>query len=250
VIANFGYYSVHPAQVFAIWNGGLSSFGGLLFAFPVGLVYARKRCPELPLGRGVDLVSPVLVVAWAVGRLLGPQLMVAGGGKPTNAWYGMYYAGQAGKRLPVPLFQAVECFVIYLIVLQVEKWAHGRGNRPVGLVTAAAATLWGLSRFVDERFWLTHDNGTDAVEGASIAFVVVGLAFMAWMVRRGRRRGWGEPDAVVSADPADEDPALQEGEPGEPADAEDAAADADAHLDADVDAEAETEVGTERSLPG
>ena len=210
VIANWGYYHVHPGQIIAVWNGGLSSYGGLLLAFPVGIYIARKRCPELPLGRAVDLLAPVLVSAWAMGLLLGPQLMVAGGGKPTNAWYGMYYSGQPGKRLPVPLFQAFECFVIYLVVLQVEKWIHARGDRPVGTVMAAAATLWGLSRFVDERFWLTQDNGTDAVEVASLAFVAVGMLYIGWRIVRERRRqerGEIEPasEAAVLEEAADED---------------------------------------------
>lgn len=234
VIANFGFYSAHPGQMFAIWNGGLSSFGGLLFAFPVGMYIARKRAPELPLGRAIDLLGPVLVVAWAMGRLLGPQLMVAGGGKPTTAWYGMYYAGEVGKRLPVPVFQAIECFVIFLIVLQVEKWTHSRGDRPIGTVMAASALLWGFSRFVDERFWLTQDNGTDAVEIASLAFVGLGLAYIAWTIVRDHRKGLlvTQPEAVAPLPAADDEGEAEgEGENAEieaPADgsvlAEDAAA--------------------------
>jgi phosphatidylglycerol:prolipoprotein diacylglycerol transferase len=205
VIANFNSLYRHDLiGVFEVWHGGLSSYGGLLFAFPVGLWIVHKRCPELRAGRAVDILAPVLVAAWALGRLLGPQLEVNGGGRPTNAWYGMYYAGtEVGKRLPVPIFQAIECFVIYLIILQVEKYTHARGNRPVGLVMAAGATLWGLSRFVDERFWLTQDNGTDAVEVASLAFVGVGLAYIGWRVWRDRRQGAAaapeEPASAVTA---------------------------------------------------
>lgn len=211
VIANWGYYEGHPSDIFAIWHGGLSSFGGLLFAVPVGMYIAHRRCPQLRLGRALDLVAPVLVSAWALGRLLGPQVEVAGGGKPTHAWYGMYYAGQVGKRLPVPLFQAAECFVIFLIVLQIEKWTHARGDRPIGLVMASAVTLWGFSRFVDEYFWLTHDNGTDAVEIASLAFVVAGVAYIVWRILREKRR---PPDAVT--EPAEPVTAL---EPGDAVDA-------------------------------
>jgi phosphatidylglycerol:prolipoprotein diacylglycerol transferase len=247
VIANLSYYTARPADIFAIWDGGLTSFGGLALAVPVGMWCAHRWCPELRLGRALDLVSPVLVLAWSIGRLLGPQLMVAGGGKLTNAWYGMYYSGEVGKRLPVPLFQSAECFVIWLIVLQVEKWAHARGDRPVGLVTAASATLWGLSRFVDERFWLTHDVGTDAVEGASIAFVVVGLAFMGWLVVRGRRRGWGEPEAVVAAGADDEEAAAQ-ADLATPAESHAASAGGD-DLDGDLDADVHDDAETERSLP-
>ena len=32
VLSMFGYYSHHPGQVVAVWQGGLSSFGGLIFA--------------------------------------------------------------------------------------------------------------------------------------------------------------------------------------------------------------------------
>jgi phosphatidylglycerol---prolipoprotein diacylglyceryl transferase len=198
VIANWGVYSRDPGQILAIWNGGLTSFGGLALAFPVGMYMKRKYAPEIPMGRAIDLLGPVLVAAWAMGRLLGPQLMVAGGGKPTTAWYGMYYAQQAGKRLPVPLFQAIECFVIFLIVLQVEKWCHRFADRPIGTVMAASATLWGLSRFVDERFWLTQDNGTDAVEVISLVFVGLGLAYIAWTIYRDRRKGLLVPPAAAA----------------------------------------------------
>ena len=36
----------------------LSSFGGLLVAVPTGIVLTRRRCPELPLGRALDLAAP------------------------------------------------------------------------------------------------------------------------------------------------------------------------------------------------
>ena len=66
----------HPGQIVAIWQGGLSSFGGLILAVPVAIVVVRKRCPDLGVLNGLDIVMPVLLAAWALGRLLGPQLMV------------------------------------------------------------------------------------------------------------------------------------------------------------------------------
>ena len=199
VLANLSYYRTDPAAVFAIWQGGLSSFGGLLAAVPIGLVSARRRCPQLSLGRAGDLVSPVLVIAWAVGRLLGPQLMVAGGGKPTTAWFGMYYAGEVGRRLPVPIFQALECGAIYLVALQVER-SVARKHLPTGLVTAVTVSLWGLSRFVDEYFWLTHDTGTDAVEIGSLALFGAGVVLAGIILFRHRERSPNSAgDAVMTA---------------------------------------------------
>ena len=203
VIANFGYYSAHPIDIFAIWHGGLSSFGGLALAIPVGLLSARRRCPSLRALFTADLVAPVLVLCWAIGRLLGPQLMVAGGGKPTSSFVGMYYAGEVGKRLPVPIFQALECFAIYFIVLRIERAVAARGG-PQGLVVCMTVGLWGLSRFFDEFLWLEHDNGTDAVEIASLAMFAAGLLIAALLLAR------SHPNSEQSSSAATNDASVEE----------------------------------------
>jgi len=147
VLSNLGYYEANPGDIPAIWHGGLSSFGGILFAVPVGILIARWRCPELRLGRAMDLIAPVLMAGWAVGRLLGPQVEVAGGGHRTTQWFGMYYAGQVGKRLPVPLFQAAEDFGVFCVLLLVERrlarWPDGtaRSGYPSGTVIGIGMVL-------------------------------------------------------------------------------------------------------------
>jgi len=193
VIANISFYADNPGDIFAIWHGGLSSFGGLLFAVPVAIVLARRRCPELATSRALDLVAPVLAAAWGVGRLLGPQLMVNGGGHPTNAWYGLEYAGQVGKRIPVPVFQSLECFAILGILLLVERWT--RAGRPVGMITALAVALWSLTRFTDEFFWLAVPRLWDAVEVVSLILSACGFVAAALLWRRHRRLGAARPDA-------------------------------------------------------
>ena len=195
VLSNLTYYVHNPAQVFAIWHGGLSSFGGLLFAVPVGILMTRRRCPELPVGRALDLIAPVLLASWALGRLLGPQLMVAGGGHPTHQWFGMYYAGQAGRRLPVPLFQAAEDFGVFLVLLMLERrlgrWPDGtpRSGYPTGAVIGTAMVLWGIERTLDEHLWLGEDGklGSALVQIAGLLLVVGGAA----LLLRARRR-WRE----------------------------------------------------------
>ena len=195
VLSNLHYYSNNPSQVLAIWHGGLSSFGGLLFAVPTGLILTRKRCPELPLGRALDLIAPVLMAAWAMGRLLGPQLMVAGGGHPTHQWFGMYYAGQQGRRLPVPLFQAAEDFGVYVVLILIERhlnrWPDGsvRTGYPAGTVIGTAMALWGIERALDEHLWLGEDGrlGSALVQIAGVLLVVGGAV----VLLRTRRR-WQE----------------------------------------------------------
>jgi hypothetical protein len=113
-----------------------------------------------------------------MGRLLGPQLMTAGGGKATSDWFGMYYAGQSGKRLPVPIFQALECGAVFVIALLVERLIRQRQG-PVGVICATVVALWSLSRFFDEYLWLGPDNGTDAVEVTALILTGLGLLTVA-----------------------------------------------------------------------
>ncbi len=194
VLSNLSYYAHDPAQVLAIWHGGLSSFGGLLFAVPTGIILTRRRCPELPIGRALDLVAPVLMASWALGRLLGPQLMVAGGGHPTHQWFGMYYAGQVGRRLPVPVFQAAEDFCVFLVLIYLERrlgrWPDGspRTGYPSGAVIGTAMVLWGIERTLDEHLWLGEDGklGSALVQIAGVLLVVGGTVVLVRTRRRWR----------------------------------------------------------------
>jgi len=173
VIPNWSDYSGDPLQVFAVWNGGLSSWGGLILGIPTGLWVAHRRCPSLTPANAMDLAAPVLIAAWGLGRLLGPQLMVRGGGHPTTQWFGMYYADQVGKRLPVPLFQSIDSFCIFGIVLLVERYVR---QRPRGFVVSVTAALWGLGRFFEEHLWLSYPGhlGSELVQGAGLALFVAG----------------------------------------------------------------------------
>jgi phosphatidylglycerol:prolipoprotein diacylglycerol transferase len=233
VVSDLSYYSHNPGQIVAIWQGGLSSFGGLLFAVPVAIVSSRRRCPQLATMRFADLMAPVLMACWGIGRLLGPQMMVAGGGHATNQWFGMYYAGQPGKRLPVPIFQSMEDLTIFGILLLVERWlrisaptpaaAVGGGPAPArllppsGIVLGVGMVLWGVERFLDEHLWLGEDGhlGSLLTQGAGILLAVAGVALLISRIgplRRWRRGEGGDPapgrpgpgeDAGVPDDPDD-----------------------------------------------
>jgi phosphatidylglycerol:prolipoprotein diacylglycerol transferase len=233
VISNLSFYSHNPGQILAVWQGGLSSFGGIIFAVPVAIVSTRRRCPELATLRFADLMAPVLMACWGIGRLLGPQMMVAGGGHPTNQWFGMYYAGQVGKRLPVPIFQSIEDFAIFAILLLVERWLRSidpasgevadgtqgapRVLPPSGIVIGVGMVLWGIERFLDEHLWLGEDGhlGSILVQIAGVALAVFGIALLISRIKplqRWRNGEGGDPAPSVSIQAVDTLPS-DEGDP-------------------------------------
>jgi len=202
VVANISYYAAQPVQVLEVWHGGLSSFGGLLGGVPTGFLLARRRAPGVPLRPLADLAAPVLMAAWGLGRLLGPQLMVAGGGHPTHQWFGMYYAGQVGRRLPVPVFQALISFGILLVAWQVERYAKARPVQTElsGLVMAVTVGCWGLGRFCEEHLWLAYpgNTGAVAVQAAGASLCCIGFATAGWLLLRGRRQAAAAASSATS----------------------------------------------------
>jgi phosphatidylglycerol---prolipoprotein diacylglyceryl transferase len=186
VVSNLSDFRDDPISVFSVWHGGLSSFGGLLFAVPTALFIAHRKCPELSILRGLDIVAPVLLAAWAMGRLLGPQLMVAGGGHLTNAWFGMAYDGQSGYRVPVPIIQAIEDATVYVVLLLVERRldhhrdGSARVGYPPGIVTGIAMVAWGFTRTLDE--WTLLAGGTNLgsvlVEFAGLCLIFGGIIIL------------------------------------------------------------------------
>ncbi len=203
VVANWtSQYEHNPGQIVQVWNGGLSSFGGLMLGIPVGFILARRRGPRIPGLQMADLVTPVLLASWTIGRLLGPQLMVRGGGHPTTAWYGMYYAGEVGKRLPVPLFQSAMTFVMLLVAWRVERFVEHRGG-PRGLVMSVGIMIWGVGRFIEEHFWLARPgNGGDlAVQVTGVVLAVLGAAISLILLAR-QRATTSTPPTPATPDPS------------------------------------------------
>jgi phosphatidylglycerol:prolipoprotein diacylglycerol transferase len=214
VLTHLSTYTAQPLQVFAVWHGGLASFGGLIFAVPVALWQAHRHCPEIGVLEGLDIAVPALAAGWAIGRLLGPQLMYQGGGHATTSWIGMYYAGQMGKRIPVPIIQAIEDGLLCVLLLVVEH----RLNRivsehpgvvpPRGGLTAIAMFVWGIARALDERLWLGEDGhlGSLLVQGAGVALavggVVIGIgALRAWLAYARLPASTGVADSAQLAGP-------------------------------------------------
>jgi len=184
IATNWSYYSGHPARWIAVWQGGLASFGGIALALPVGIWLQRRWWPTTRLAAFTDALIPALVAGWALGRVLGPQFMVNGGGHLTTSWFGMHYADQVGKRVPVPLIQGGEDALLWLALLRLEaKWT----TRAVGSLSGVAMVIWGLVRAFDER-WLLGEQSHSGSIGVQLAGLALSLAGFVTLWRAHRRR--------------------------------------------------------------
>jgi prolipoprotein diacylglyceryltransferase len=97
----------------------------------------------------------------------------------------VYYAGDHPnlKVLPIPVFQAIDSFIIFGILLLIERYYR---DRPTGFILAATMTLWGAERFLEEHFWLGQIGGLGSVlvQVAGLTLFGVGLVVLAVLWRR------------------------------------------------------------------
>lgn len=179
VATNWSYYRGHVGSWFAVWQGGLASFGGIALAIPVALRLGKRFWPESSALAFADTLLPAIVAGWALGRVLGPQFMVDGGGHLTHQWFGMHYHGQVGKRVPVPLIQGAEDALLWIALCRLER-RHPR----VGTVTGVALTVWGVVRAADERWLLGQQShsGSVGVQLAGLAMALAGVVI--WLRSR------------------------------------------------------------------
>jgi prolipoprotein diacylglyceryltransferase len=110
--------------------------------------------------------------------------MVAGGGHLTHQWFGLYYSGQVGKRVPVPLIQGAEDCLLWLALLGLQRQKIGQR---AGVVTGAGMIVWGLVRALDERLLLGQDShsGSAGVQIAGVVLAFAGVVVLAIQLKRG-----------------------------------------------------------------
>ena len=67
ILTNLQSYLEHPLDMVKIWEGGLVFYGGVLFAFPTVIWFAKKK--GLPLWQTADIWAPSIAIGHAIGRL-------------------------------------------------------------------------------------------------------------------------------------------------------------------------------------
>ncbi|MGI6153645.1 MAG: prolipoprotein diacylglyceryl transferase [Christensenellaceae bacterium] len=60
------YYSQHPEEIIAVWNGGIAIYGAVIGGVAAAAILSKWR--KFPLGRLLDITAPGLVVGQIIGR--------------------------------------------------------------------------------------------------------------------------------------------------------------------------------------
>ncbi len=154
VILDLDFYIKHPAEIPAIWHGGIAIHGAILGGIIAGVVYFKliKKTALLPYA---DVVSYGLVIGQAIGRW-GNFFNSEAFGCPCDLPWKLYiepisrpiqYADYSYFH-PAFLYESIWDICVFLILFFfVRKWAQ---NKP-GIVFFGYLGLYSVGRMIIEN---------------------------------------------------------------------------------------------------
>lgn len=140
VLSHPSFYFPQPALIFAVWQGGLAFFGGLLGAALAGWWFSRKA--GISLAQLADLLILPAMAGLALGRIanfINGELV----GIVTEVSWCVVFPGIEGCRHPYQLYAAG----LFFSFLGVLWWIRSKQPKE-GLLFWSFALLMGLGRLL------------------------------------------------------------------------------------------------------
>ncbi|MFQ5354731.1 MAG: prolipoprotein diacylglyceryl transferase, partial [Thermodesulfobacteriota bacterium] len=179
VFFNFSYYMRLPAEIPAIWHGGLAIHGGIAGGLGAAWIYLRRK--KISFWQLSDCVAPALILGQAFGRF-GNFMNGDAHGVPTTLPWGMVFSAEsaAGRQFPgipihpVMLYELLLNLSIFLFIwLVLRKKEHGRG-----FIFASYVAMYSVIRCFVE--WFRADSlmlgEWRAAQIVSISLFIISIA--------------------------------------------------------------------------
>lgn len=138
------YFLNNPAEIFAIWHGGMSFHGGFLGVL-IGLFWISKKYKISWLSL-TDFVAPLVPLGLFFGRI-GNFINQELWGRTTDVpWAMVFPLTDSIPRHPSQIYEALMEGLILFIIL----WFFSKKPRPLGQLSALFLIFYGLFRFLIE----------------------------------------------------------------------------------------------------
>ncbi len=178
-------FADRPLSVFAVWEGGLVLFGGLLAGIAVGWLLARRR--GLDIAAFADAVAPAIPLAQAIGRW-GNYANQELYGRLTDLPWALEVRAPDGSvtlHHPTFLYESLANLVLVGVLLAVDRTGRvARGGLLFAYLAGYGAIRFGVELLrIDTEFRLL---GLSRNNWAFLALTLVGLAGLVWWQRRER----------------------------------------------------------------
>jgi phosphatidylglycerol:prolipoprotein diacylglycerol transferase len=141
-VQNFSYYLSYPLKIFAVWEGGLIVYGGLVFGLLGFWLMLRKK--KIPFWKMLDFIAPYTALSQAFGRI-GCFLNGCCYGKACALPWAVRFPEMTHAVHPAQLYEAIFDLWLFAFLL-----AYRKKSRFDGQTGLAYFLLYGLGRFFVE----------------------------------------------------------------------------------------------------
>ena len=202
------HYLANPAEILAVWRGGMSFHGGFLGVVAGVLGFSlRGGLPAVRVGDAVAAAAPIGLFFGRLANFINAELW----GRPSNVPWAVIFPGDAASicpdgwvgacaRHPSQLYEAgLEGIALFLLLLwAIRRGALARPGRVIGLFLIG----YGAARIFVEQFrqadgqFVAPDNphghvirlagewGLSMGQVLSLPMLLAGLALLVWSGRR------------------------------------------------------------------
>ncbi|MBP6818937.1 MAG: prolipoprotein diacylglyceryl transferase [Ferrovibrio sp.] len=181
------YYLHNPAEILAVWSGGMSFHGGMLGVILAMYLYCRRSGVNLfAFADIIACVAPIGLFFGRIANFINGELW--GRVAPDVAWAMVFPTGGPEPRHPSQLYQAaMEGLILFLLVNAVRM--KGDALHKPGTLCGLFLVGYGLARIIGEFFRQPDQQlgyfiaGTTMGQWLSLPMVLLGL----WLMARARR---------------------------------------------------------------
>jgi len=182
---NPSFYLHHPAQILAVWQGGMAFFGAI-FGGGLALVISAWRW-RMPLWSLLDIGALGLTIGQAVGRvgnIINGDIV----GYRTNGWGFEYTNPNTFGPLNTPVQPASLYELLISLALFLVLWNLRTRIHPEGMLAMIYLVLYSISQFF---IFFVRDNvvilgGLKQAQVTSLVVIALMLPVIAYLLRKER----------------------------------------------------------------
>jgi phosphatidylglycerol:prolipoprotein diacylglycerol transferase len=180
------WYFAHPLHILAIWEGGLSYFGGILGGVISANWLIRRR--RMRFWQMADIVAPLLALSFGIGKI-GCWLNGCCNGTATTSELGVIFTNPSSQSdllnqriWPAQLFNSISGFLVFAILF----WVVRKHKHYDGQVFIWYLYLYGATSFVVEffRYIPVHVLGLTPNQWTDITIIILGIIASVILRRR------------------------------------------------------------------
>ena len=124
VIGDWSSVAGNPWKVFAIWEGGLAIYGGMIGAVIVGVTYCKVK--KLSMGKIFDLCAPAIMIGQIIGRWGNFMNAEVFGGVTSLPWGMSINASQPVH--PLFLYESLWMLVGFIALVVYDRYKKHSGE--------------------------------------------------------------------------------------------------------------------------